>query len=60
MSISDARALTAVLAWERCHEMADRSKDEVLRDCWRRDAEEAWQIVERWLNQDKSRAGSTP
>lgn len=51
--VSDAQALTAVLAWERCQEMADRSREEIVRDAWRRDAEAAWQTVERWLEGNK-------
>jgi hypothetical protein len=51
--LSDADALTAVLAWERCQEMADRSQDDSVREGWRREAEAAWGIVERWLAQDR-------
>lgn len=47
--VSDADALIAVLAWERCQEMADRSKDELVRNGWLRDGQEAWAIVEKWL-----------
>jgi hypothetical protein len=52
--VSDADALTAVLAWERCNEMADRSKDELVRNGWLSDAEAAWATMQRWLAQDKS------
>ena len=50
--ISDADALIAVLAWERCQALASRAKEEVIRDCWRKDAESAWKCVERWLSQE--------
>jgi hypothetical protein len=48
---SDANALTAVLAWERCQEMAARSPDQIVRDAWLRDAEKAWEIMQRWLGE---------
>lgn len=48
---TDAQALVAVLAWERCQEMASRSKDECIRDAWLRDAESAWEIMQRWLGE---------
>lgn len=48
--ISDADALIAVLAWERCQALASRAKEEVIRDCWRKNAESAWERVEQWLS----------
>lgn len=46
---SDAQALTAVLAYDRCQELAARATDECIRDAWLRDAETAWDIMQRWL-----------
>jgi hypothetical protein len=53
--ISDADALVAILAWERCQEMADRTSDELVRNGWIRDAEAAWEVVQRWLAQPPPR-----
>jgi hypothetical protein len=51
--MTEADAFIALLAYQRCQELADRTTDPTLKKCWQADADAAYERMKNWHDENE-------